>query len=595
MTEGQEKLGKLREGMKERGIAACIIPSADPHLGENIPDHWKIISWLTGFTGSAATVVVTPSFAGLWTDSRYFIQAEEQLEGSGVGLVRPAGVQDGGYTEWLFYNLEPSCTLSVDGRLISISQLRKIEKLLEPKEILIDLESDLISDLWTGRPPMPRSAAFDHPVSFCGREREVKIAETRVFMRQMNVDYQLLTAPDDIMWLLNIRGSDLKYSPLITSFALVGEEQVLLFTEEDRIPLKLAREFDRLNIVLLPYDETEEILKGLVKGTTLLLDPATASSRVFRAVCEEARIVEEISIPARLKAIKNKAEIENLGRAMIKDGVALSRFYYWFYNSIGNIPVTEMSLADKLLEFRAAQKDFLGPSFQTIAAFNEHGALPHYSATERSDATISGEGILLIDSGGQYLDGTTDITRTIVAGNPTARQKRDFTLVLKGMISLAMAKFPVGTRGYQLDILARKYLWSEGLNYGHGTGHGVGFCLNVHEGPQSISPAASANSVIIEPGMLLSDEPALYREGEYGIRTENLILCYEDEETEHGRFLKFETMSLCFIDRMLIDRSMLVMAEIDWIDRYHMEVYDKLSPFLMPEEQEWLKDVTEPL
>ncbi len=596
MATSYDKLALLRAAMKEKAIDVYIILSTDPHLGEYIPDHWRIISWLTGFTGSAATVLVTESFAGLWTDSRYYIQARSQLQGSGFHLVLPLPNEIKDYTEWLESNVTDGSTLAIDGRTISIGGMRRIERLLAEKDIIYNTDADLISVIWADRPPMPFSVAFDLPVIYSGKERESKIAEVRDLMKKRNAGYQLLTSTDDIMWLLNIRGNDIRYSPLLICFAIVGEEQILLFIDEAKIPYKLAAEFDKAGIVILPYEETAAILSTLPAGHSILLNPLTTSAGLYNSIPSGMRIIEEVTIPGFLKAIKNKVEIENIGRAMIKDGIALTRFFFWLENESAAESLTELSLAEKLLSFRAGQEDFLGPSFSSIIAFKEHGALPHYSATPDTDSKIGHDGILLIDSGGQYLNGTTDITRTIALGRPTAKQVKDFTLVLKGNIGLAMAKVPAGTRGIQLDILARKALWENGLNYGHGTGHGVGFCLNVHEGPQSISPADSAGSkTIIEPGMLISDEPAIYREGEYGIRIENLILCYEDEESEFGQFLKFDTLSLCYIDKSLIDISLLEKKEITWLNSYHSSVYEKLSPWLTEAAKQWLKEKTDPV
>ena len=596
MSTAPDKLVRLREALEEKGIHAYIIPSADPHLSEYVPDHWRIINWLTGFTGSSATVVITDSFAGLWTDSRYFIQAEMQLPGSGFELVKPKAFQNTDFIDWLSGSLENECTIAFDDRILSINQVRKLQKRLSSKNISFDTECDLISELWTDRPPMPDSVAFDHPLEFCGKDRMIKIAEVREKMKEMKVNYHLLTSIDDIMWMLNIRGNDIKYSPLLTSFVIVGEEQTLLFVDESKIPLKLASEFDTLKIVMLPYEETAAMLSTLPKKASTLINPSSTSAGLFNAITKGMRIVEDISIPTILKAVKNKTEIANISRVMVKDGVALTKSFYWFDENHGKTEINELSISDKLLEFRSEQKNFIGPSFETIAAYGKHAAQPHYSVAKDAASIIGEKGILLIDSGGQYLDGTTDITRTIAIGVPSSQQKRDFTLVLKGMISLARAKFPLGTKGYQLDILARKALWDHGLNYGHGTGHGVGFFLNVHEGPQNIGTSAIAdNKSIIEPGMLFSNEPAIYREGEYGIRTENLMICYEDEETEFGQFLKFDTVSLCHIDKTLIDKSLLDESEIGWLNFYHSEVYEKLSPFLSDSEKQWLREKTEPL
>ena len=590
MISANEKLARLRSEMQKNNIDAYIIPSADPHLGEYLPDHWRIIPWLCGFTGSAATVVITDSFAGLWTDSRYFIQAEQQLAGSGFELKKAGNTGYPDYTQWIAGNLREGSVAGLDGRTFSISQKRKLETLTSQKNISLLTDCDIISELWTERPALSSERAFDHPVEFCGKDRARKISEIREIMEKMNIDYHLLTSPEDVMWMLNIRGKDIKYSPLLLSYAIVGMDQVLFFAEENKIPLALARTFDDLNIIMLPYEETDGMISTLPAESTILLNPSGTSVLLHDAIPVGMKIVEDLSIPAKLKSVKNKVELDNISRVMVKDGVALSKFFYWLEKQPADNQLTELQLADKILEFRSLNATFLGPSFSTVVAFGENGALPHYSPATGSNSIIGNESLLLIDSGGQYLDGTTDITRTISTGKATEKQKKDFTLVLKGMIGLATARFPSGTKGYQLDILARKFLWEKGLNYGHGTGHGVGFCLNVHEGPQNISPVANYGSKTpIEPGMLISNEPAIYREGEYGIRTENLIVCYEYEETEFGQFLGFDTVSLCNIDISLINIAMLDEKEIKWLDSYHMEVFEKLSPFMSDAENEWLK------
>ncbi len=579
--------------MKDSDIDLYIIPSNDPHLSEYIPDYWRIIPWLTGFTGSAGTVFVTDIFAGLWTDSRYFIQAENQLKDSGFILMNSTLPGKNDFTEWISVSLDSGNKLALDGRILSIELTRKIENSLVDKKLSFDYNCDLISGLWIDRPSFPFSPAFDHSVTFSGKERSVKIAEVREQMKKRGAEYHFLTSLDDIMWLLNIRGNDLKYSPLLISYALVGEKQVLLFAEEGKIPLKLASEFDKLDIVILPYEETAGILSTLASGSTVLLNPFATATTLFNSFPQGMKIIEDLTIPARLKAVKNRVEIENIRRAMIKDGVALTKFFFWLEHKTGNGKLSELILQEKLNALRLEGENYLGPSFSAIVAYNENGALPHYSANRETDKLIGNDGILLIDSGGQYLDGTTDITRTISTGRPSEQQKRDFTLVLKGTINLSLARFPAGTKGYQLDLLARRALWENGMNYSHGTGHGVGFCLNVHEGPQNISPSSGAElKTDIEPGMLISDEPAIYRKGEYGIRIENLILCIEDAETEFGKFLKFETVTLCYIDKSLIDISLLDKREIDWLNSYHTEVYEKLSPYLNPGEKKWLKRKT---
>jgi Xaa-Pro aminopeptidase len=593
MSSPIEKLKLLRAVMKERGVDTYIIPSSDPHLGEYIPEHWQVIKWLTGFSGSAAIIIVTDSFAGLWTDSRYFIQAEKQLKGSGFEFVRPGALQRNDFMDFICGNAKPNQKIGIDGRIFSISNFRRLKRRLVDLEVSIDADCDLIAGIWKDRPALPVSVAFDHPVRFSGKERSVKINEVREQMNKQNADYHFLTAVDDIMWLLNIRGNDLQYTPVLLSFALIGKKQILLFIDDSKIPTELASVFDKLGIVIFPYHEVAEIVPAVTEGSSVLLNPVTTSVDLYNSISKKAKIIEDISVPSRLKSIKNKTEILNIGNTMIKDGVALTKFFYWFDSNHGKIPLTENSLAEKLLECRSRQDDFIGPSFKTITAFNENSALPHYSPEEGTGSVIGERGLLLVDSGGQYMGGTTDITRTIPIGIPAPGQKKDFTLILKGHINLALAKFPNGTRGYQLDFIARRAMWGSGLNYSHGTGHGVGYCLNVHEGPQSISPAD--NKTFIEAGMLTSNEPAIYREGEYGIRIENLIICYEDEETEFGQFLRFDTVSLSYIEKSLIDRSLLDQKEIEWLNSYHQEVYDKVSPFLTNEERIWLKEKTEPL
>jgi Xaa-Pro aminopeptidase len=596
LIPSSEKLTRLRAAMRKSAVDAFLIPTGDPHLGEYIPDHWKIIPWLTGFTGSAATVIVTKNFAGLWTDSRYYIQASQQLEGSGFRFMRPAEGERNDYLSWLSANLKRKSTLAADGRILSIKRYRQIESALESLDIIIRTDCDLLTELWEGRPDLPVSSAYDFPVIHAGRDRASKIDEVRRIMKAKKADYQLLTSPDDIMWLLNIRGKDHIYTPVIAAFSLVSSDQVILFTDEGRIPFRLAFEFDRLGIVILPYEETDSVLSSLPASSSLLLSPSFTSCKLFKAVSGRVKIIEGPTIPSTLKAVKNKTETENICKAMIKDGTALTKLFYWLERNIDKEAVTELTLKEKLESFRSGLEDYLGPSFSTIVAFNAHAALPHYSPTDESNVPISGDGLLLIDCGGQYLNGTTDVTRTISTGNPSSSQIKDFTLILKGNINLAMAKVPAGTKGIQLDILARKALWENGFNYGHGTGHGVGFCLNVHEAPPSVSPADTPDSKYpIEAGMLFSNEPAVYREGEYGIRIENLLLCYNDEETEFGQFLKFDTVTLCYIDKSLIDKSLLNREEIAWVNRYHSTVYDKISPYLTAEEQVWLHDKTSPL
>lgn len=589
----RQRLADLRSLMRKKKVSALIVPSSDPHLGEYVPDHWRIIQWLTGFTGSAGTAVITMSFAGLWTDSRYFIQAEEQLRGSGFQLVKLRVAHTPEYIEWLKGKMRKGDTVAFDGRLISADLMRLLEKALIPEGVKISMKADLITPIWNDRPSLPTDKAFVLPFKYAGEKRTDKISRVRERMKEMKADYHLLTAADDVMWLLNIRGNDLKYSPLLLSFVIVSPYQVIFFADEDKIPASLKADFDMEEIVLLPYEAVSDLLGSLPGGSTILISPATTSAALRKAVPGNVKVIEEVSIPTRLKAIKNSTEIKNLREVMISDGVALTRFFRWLEETIKHEKVTELSASAMLESFRAEDHRYKGPSFATIAAYNEHAALPHYTPDNNTDVQLGRSGIFLLDSGGQYYGGTTDVTRTIAMGKPTAQMKKEFTLALKGAIDLAMARFPYGTRGYQIEALARKSLWDSGMNYGHGTGHGVGSYLNVHEGPQNIGSAASGDlKTILEPGMLISNEPAFYRPGMYGFRTENLMLCADDCETEYGRFLKFETVTLCYIDNQLIDADLLNEKELIWLNHYHESVFNALGGLLDNYTRIWLRDKT---
>ena len=587
-------LESIRQKMKESGIDAYLIPITDPHLGEYVPDHWRIIRWLTGFTGSAANVVITHNFAGLWTDSRYFIQAENQLKGSGFEMVKLKIPHTPEYIEWLVANLKEGSTIATDGRIIPVSIVRLMERSFTRKRIGLETDVDLISSLWKNRELMPREKAFEHHLKYAGLSRIEKITLIRSRMQEMGAAYHIITSLDDIAWLLNIRGGDVKFSPLLTAFAIIGMNDIFLFVNRIKIPDSLGKKLEDDDITIMQYEEVSNELGKLEKGKGIIINPGTTSATLYKSIPEGVDIIEEISIPTRMKAIKNDVEIENIRQVMIKDGLALTKFFYWLEKSLGKIKITEISAADKLLEFRTQQEGCVGPSFATIAGYNEHGASPHYCATPETDVELKPEGIFLLDSGGQYYGGTTDTTRTVCLGTPTQQQKTDFTLALKGTINLALAKFPLGTRGYQIEMLARKALWDHGMNYGHGTGHGVGYFLNVHEGPQTIGTAASGDmKTILEPGMLISDEPAIYREGEYGFRTENLVLCIKDKNTEYGQFLKFETVTLCYIDTSLIEHELISDEETKWLNDYHELVYNILSQMLPEEIKNWLKRKTQ--
>jgi Xaa-Pro aminopeptidase len=593
MNPYKRRLRQLREVMKAQGIDAYLLPGTDPHLGENISDYWKTVQWLSGFTGSAATIVVTKSFARLWTDPRYFLQAERQLEGTGFEMMRMGDINSITVNKWLQTNLKKSGILAFDGRVVSASGFSQMKEALQAKQIVFSTDTDLVSGLWEGRPSLSDSVAFEHTIEFSGVKRELKLEMVREEMALRNINYHLLNSPDDIMWLLNIRAADVRFSPLLLCRALIGTDQVLLFADEKKLPFRLSHEFDRLGIVILPYDEFNPVLSSLMPGSSILINPDDTPVSISDSIPANVEIREDISIPSKLKAVKNETERENLRQVMVKDGIALTRFFMWLEKNVAQGNMTEESAARKISELRLQQANCTGDSFAPIVAYNEHGALPHYSFADNPETYILNEGVLLVDSGGQYLDGTTDITRCIAFGEPTPEMRSDFTLALKGMIAVASASFPYGTKGSQLDILARKALWDRGINYGHGTGHGVGFFLNVHEGPPAISPnAASKFNLPLEPGMVVSDEPGVYREGKYGFRIENLLLVRDDTRSEFGLFLKFETLTLCFIDTALVERSLLNESEITWLNGYHNMVFERLSNFLNEEERIWLKGKT---
>jgi Xaa-Pro aminopeptidase len=584
----QEKLRTLRSAMQQRNLAAYIIPSSDPHQSEYMAAHWKSRQWISGFSGSAGIAVITADHAGLWTDSRYFIQAEEQLKGSGVELHKLGVPHTPEHLDWMKANLPAGCKIGLDGRLFSVGQVRQLAKHFYDKKIELDTSVDLIGEAWKDRPALPQSPVFEHELKYAGVSRETKLEQVREKMGE--ADFYLISTLDDIAWLFNLRGHDVDCNPVFYAYAIVGKEAAWLFIEMAKVPTDLKEKLNGDCIIVKAYDQAEAFLKNIAEGKTILLDKGTTSNQFYNAISQE-KIKEGENVAAALKAIKNPVESGHLKNAMVRDGVALLRLFRWLDKTLDERPVPEAEVADRLAVFRKEQEKYYGESFDAIVGYNANGAIVHYKPEHGSCASIEKHGILLLDSGGQYLDGTTDITRTVALSEPTEEQKIDFTLVLKGHIALDSAKFPKGTTGVQLDTLARMALWQHHLNYGHGTGHGVGFFLSVHEGPHGISPVSSArSSVSIEPGTVTSNEPGLYRAGKHGIRTENLILCVEDAENDFGKFYKFETLTLFPIDLSLVEKSLLSQEECEWINRYHSTVFEKISPFLNAEETAWLKE-----
>ena len=591
-TNIPERIAALREAMRQQKVDAYIIPSSDPHLSEYPADRWKSREWISGFTGSAGTIVVTADKAGLWTDSRYFLQAASQLEGSGIELYKLALPETPSITEFLLHELHAGQAVGLDGQTYSAAEASALANKLSRKEIKLDTSADLIEGIWKDRPAVPGNPIFEMPEALSGASVHEKLDLINNQLRSEGADCLILAALDEIAWTFNIRGTDVTYNPVVVSYAFVSEDESVLFIKPEKLTAEITEHLKKEGVTLAEYSMIQRYLSRLPENSRVFVDMNKTNVSLYDAIPGSCTIVEGISPANHLKSIKNETEIKGFQNAVVKDGVALTKFYIWLEKQMAEgAQVTEISAAEKLTALRAEQPQYIMDSFGTICGYAEHGAIVHYSATPETDATLKPEGLLLIDSGAQYLDGTTDITRTIALGEPTEQMKKDFTRVLKGTISLAKSKFPAGTRGSQIDILARKALWDSGINYLHGTGHGIGHCLNVHEGPQSIR--MEENPVTLKPGMVISDEPAMYRTGEYGIRTENMILVREDSETEFGKFLGFDTLTLCFIDTSLIIIPMLSVREHAWLNKYHQMVYDKISPFLNEEEKAWLKEKTQ--
>lgn len=583
-----EKLNALRFLMSEKNIDAYIITSSDPHMSEYVPDRWTSRQWISGFTGSAGTVVITDTKAGLWTDSRYFIQAEKQLKDSGITLFKMGTTGTPSPYEWLAQELEMEANVGFDGTCFSVIQTRDLKNHLGKLDINIIEEFDLVDEIWNTRPILPNGNIYNHKVEHAGLSRFNKLAQLRQIMSENSCNYHFIGSLDDIAWIFNIRGEDVDFNPLVLSYALIEEDKATLYLNEGQLPDELIKELSEDEIYVVDYQQIFSDLEEIPGSASVLLDPNRTNLTIFNSIT--ANIIEKENPSQLLKSIKNKVEIEGVKNAMKKDGIALTHFFCWLEENLGETKITEQTIINELPLFRAEMDSFMGESFGTICGYKANGAAPHYSTTPETDVEIKKDGILLIDSGAQYLDGTTDITRTIALGDLSDEEKLDFTLVLKGMIQLSMAKFPKGTRGCNIDAIARMPLWQYGRNYGHGTGHGVGCFLNVHEGPQSIRQELKDQAMM--SGMITSNEPALYRPNHYGIRHENLILCKESESTAFGDFLEFETLTLCYFDCKGIQIDLLTEEEKNWLNQYHQKVYDILSPELDEKHKNWLKEKT---
>ena len=591
-TNIPERIAALREAMKQHKIDAYIIPTSDPHMSEYPADCWKYREWISGFTGSAGTVIITADKAGLWTDSRYFLQASTQLEGTGIELFKMMLPETPTIPEFLTHELKEGQTVGLNGETYSLADARSLEKALAEKEIKLNTNASLINPIWKERPAIPEAPMFEMPIELSGKSTEDKLIDINKMLHKAGADCTILSALDEVAWTFNIRGTDVAYNPVVISYAFVSEKESVLFVNPKKIPAEIAEHLKKEGVTLADYGMLATFLSRLPERTRVFIDSKRTNVAIYNALPKSSILIEGISPANHLKSIKNETEIKGFRNAVLKDGIAMTKFYFWLEKMLkAGEKVTELSAAAKLTALRSEQPQYVMDSFASISSCGPHGAVVHYSPTPETDTELKTDSLYLLDSGAQYLDGTTDITRTIaLCDEPSEQMKKDFTRALKGTIGIAKCKFPAGIRGCLIDAFARKALWDAGINYLHGTCHGIGHCLNVHEGPQSIR--MEENPVILEPGMVMSDEPAMYRPGEYGIRTENMILIREDSETEFGKFLGFETLTLCYIDTKLVIPSMLSVREHAWLNKYHQMVYDLVSPHLTEEEKAWLKEKT---
>ena len=584
-----EKLASIRQLMKEKGVDAYIIPSSDPHISEYLPDRYKCIKWTSGFTGSAGTLVITEDFAGLWTDARYFVQAYEQLAGSGFELVKLQVQGKAEYVTWLGKKLEKGNTVAFDGNLAAVAVAQTVQQELEPLGIQVDGHLDLLDPIWEGRPALPTEPAYLIGVETTGESTADKIKRIKTQMQDKRVEAHFVSSLDDLAWILNIRGNDVHCNPVVLGFLLITTDKNTLYIQSGKLAEADVASLKQSGVEVADYEKAFEVVQT-ISANRILLDPKRTCFAIYDAVPANVDIVEDMNPSTWFKSMKNEVEVAHTRNAMVKDGVALTKFFKWLEENVKTGELSEISIAEKLQGIRAASEGFVDISFDTIAGYKEHGALPHYKATDESNSTLLQEGLLLVDSGGQYKDGTTDITRVVSLGNITDAERQDYTIVLKGTIEGSQAIFPRGTKGYSIDAITRRPIWETLRNYGHGTGHGVGFFLNVHEGPQVFNMAAV--DIPVEPGMISSIEPGLYREGEYGIRIENLVLSKVIDSNQFGEFMDFETLTICYIATDLVDKSLLEEKHINWLNDYNAWVFEKLSPSLSAEEQAWLKEKT---
>jgi len=595
VSEHRLRVQRVQDALVAAGADALLVPSSDPHLSEYLPERYQGRQWLSGFTGSMGTLVVTRDQAAVFADSRYWTQAEAELAGTGIDLVKIASGASAEHVDWLATKAPRGGTVLVDGQVLGLAAAQQLRERLQSAGVALRTDLDLLQQAWPGRPALPAAPVYEHSAPFAPVSRASKLAAVRAAMADRGASHHLVSTVDDIAWITNLRGSDVHYNPVFLAHLLIAQDSATLFVGAGKVDAALAATLAADGVVLADYDATAATLAALPADATVLLDPRRVTLGLRQAIAQ-ARVVEATNPSTLAKSRKTADEAAHIREAMAEDGAAMCEFYAWFEAALARgEPMTELTVDEHLSAARARRSGFVGLSFPVIAGYNANGAMPHYRATPASHARIEGDGLLLIDSGGQYLGGTTDITRVWPIGTVSAEMKRDYTLVLKGTLNLSRARFPRGTASPMLDALARAPLWAENLEFGHGTGHGVGYFLNVHEGPQSISKAVPTPDMAMQPGMITSIEPGLYRPGRWGVRIENLVLNLSAGESEFGEFLAFETLTLCPIDTRCIERSLLRADEIDWLNAYHATVRERLSPRVSGDALAWLLQRTEPI
>ena len=590
-----ERIVALRKLMKKKGIDAYLVPTDDFHGSEYVGDYFKCRKYITGFTGSAGTAVIMQDMAGLWTDGRYFIQAAQQLEGTPVTLFKMGEPDVPTTHRFLEENLKEGMCLGFDGRTVSGEEADQLKKILQKKQIRFSVIEDLIGKIWQDRPALSCEPVMELDVKWAGKSRADKIQEIRTKLKEKGASLFVLTSLDDIAWLLNIRGNDIHCCPVVLSYLVMDEKEIRLFANEKAFPESVKKALSADGVTIYPYNDIYDYVQTISGEKKIYLSRSNVNSRLISNIQEKVTILDGENLTLLPKAVKNETEIQNEKIAHIKDGVAMVKFIHWLKKNIGKQEITELSAADKLYDFRSEQEKFLGNSFDPIIAYGAHGAIVHYGATEETNIPLEPKGLVLMDTGGHYLEGTTDITRTVVLGPVTEKEKKYFTAVLRGHLNLAAAKFRYGCTGLNLDSIARGPLWAMGEDYNHGTGHGVGYLLNVHEGPQSFrwKNPADCPAPVLEEGMITSDEPGYYAENEFGIRHENLIVCKKAEKTAYGQFMKFESLTMVPFDLEGIDPAQMEAGERVLLNQYHALVYEIISPYLDEDEKSWLKEVTQ--